>query len=154
MVETFRSWRYKVIKECLDWIEIESRITNWRQWWYIKWTNKKAVSLVPKESRYLEFMYRLFKGYQQKYWNTFKINKNEKFTVEAWGNRRKTRVYLMDKNDKVIMQFPSITTLKSIAVSSESLDTVYSKIKKDYCPKLSYIVEEDYYGNQYEVLID
>ena len=154
MVETHRSEKYNIIKEHLDWVEIEGKIIDWRQRWLVKGTNTKVVTLVPKNNRYLGFIYRLFKGYQKEYWDIFTIDKNKKFTVEAWGNRRKTRIYLMDSQDKVLIKFPSLTALRNTVVDWWPIDDIYSKVKKDFCPRMKYVIEEDYYWDQYKILVD
>lgn len=153
MIDTFRARRYKVIKEHLDWVEIEYKKINGYDRWYIKWTNKKVVSLVPKKSRHLEFIYRLFKVYKTKYWDVFTFDKNKNF-YSSWQKRIKPRVYLVDKNEKVLVKFNSFKALSNVILKwGEELE-VYSKMKKEYCPRMKYAVEEDYYGSQYKFLVD
>ncbi len=154
MFDTKKTRRYKLINKYLDWVKVQYEKINNRDSWYVYWTLKRIVSVIPEWANNLHTIYKMLRAYRKKYWDVFTIDKDDEFVnARPWGNRSKTKIYLLDKEGKLLMYIPSKTTVRHITWNWWDIDKLYSKLKKKHCPNLDRIVEEDFYWNQYDVLV-
>lgn len=147
--------RLELVEKYLDGITVVHSMSWDINKWIDKATWKGVMNLIPKWEKNYQTIYKMLNWYLRNYWDEFTISKDNYLSKGLhWGNTSKRKIYLMDKNDKVIFMSNSKIELRKLFWGAWVIDDIYSQIKENSCPDLAYVIEEDFYWQQYEVLVD
>lgn len=147
--------RLELVEKYLDWITVVHSM-KWRQnKRYNKANWVEVMKLIPKAIRNYRTIYKMLNWYLRRKWEEFTISKDDYLARGLpWWNTSKCKVYLMDKYDKLLFKADSRTQLRRVFQWPWDIDDIYSQIKRRNCPDLAYVIEESFYWEQYEVLVD
>jgi len=149
--------RRDLVNKYLDWVEVEYRENeNGRANWFIKWTDKPLLSLIKEHHDSYTTLYKMLKLYRKTFWDTFTIDKNDGIVnAKPWWDRNTTIIYFLDKRWKLLFKIKGKTNLRNtFSIQIWNIDEIYSILKRRYIPNMDKVIEEDFYWNQYEVLVD